>query len=362
MQIREITVEGYEKVVVAQDKSSGLHAIIAIHDTTLGPALGGLRMWNYSDEEEALNDVLRLARGMTYKSACANTGLGGGKAVIIGDPKTEKTEARFRAMGRFVDSLGGKYITAEDVGIRIEELEWIRTETRYVTGLSRKSGSSGNPSPFTARGVMRGLRACVEEAFGTSRLDNFHYAVQGLGQVGGEVARGLSMLGAWVTVTDIDEKKLEEFTALPGVESVPLDDIYSVDCDVFMPCALGGVLDESTIPLLKAKVVAGCANNQLLCGADGDHLHERGILYAPDFVINAGGIINVSMEVRPSGYDERLAVAQIENIYMALKAIFDTSRRDDVTPTIAAERVAEERLMEARTRNGDQVADSAPAQ
>lgn len=360
MKIRDITVEGYEKVVVAQEQSSGLHAIIAIHDTTLGPALGGLRMWNYSDEEEALNDVLRLAKGMTYKSACANTGLGGGKAVIIGDPSCDKTEARFRAMGRFVESLGGRYITAEDVGIRIEELEWIRTETRFVTGLSRKSGSSGNPSPFTARGVMRGLRACVEEAFGTSRLDNFHYAVQGLGQVGGDVARGLSMLGAWVTVTDIDEEKLEEFTALPGVESVPLDEIYGVDCDVFMPCALGGVLDESTIRRLKAKVVAGCANNQLLAAEDGDHLHDRGILYAPDFVINAGGIINVSMEVRPSGYDERLAVAQIENIYTALKAIFETSRRDEVTPTIAAERVAEERLMAARARNGDHVPDSAP--
>ncbi len=360
MQIREISVEDYEKVVVAEDKPSGLHAIIAIHDTTLGPALGGLRMWNYADEEEALNDVLRLAKGMTYKSACANTGLGGGKAVIIGDPNNDKTEERFRAMGRFVESLGGKYITAEDVGVRIEELEWIRSETRYVTGLSRKSGSSGNPSPFTARGVMRGLRACVEEAFGTSRLDNFHYAVQGLGQVGGDVARGLSMLGAWVTVTDIDENKLEEYTALPGIESVPLDEIYDVDCDVFMPCALGGILDGETIPRLKAKVVAGCANNQLLGSEDGDHLHKRGILYAPDFVINAGGIINVSMEIRPNGYDERLAVAQIENIYTALKVIFETSRRDEVTPTIAAERVAEKRLSEARERNGKPVADSAP--
>ena len=360
VQVRQIPVDGYEKVVVAEDQDSGLHAIIAIHDTTLGPALGGLRMWDYPTEEEALTDVLRLARGMTYKSACANTGLGGGKAVIIGNQETDRQEQRFRAMGRFIDSLQGRYITAEDVGIGIQELEWIGAETRYVTGLSRQSGSSGNPSPFTARGVIRGLFACTEERYGTSHLDRLHYAVQGLGQVGGDVVRCLSMLGATVTVADINEERCQEFVALPGVEVVPGDEIYSVNCDVFMPCALGGVLNDETIPLLNTQVVAGCANNQLLCDEHGRDLHDRGILYAPDFIINAGGIINVSVEARPEGYDERTAVLKIENIYNALREVFDTARRENLTPAEAADRVAENRLEEARRRNGSSVVDAAP--
>ena len=361
MQIREIPTEGYEKVVVAKDADSGLHALVAIHDTTLGPALGGLRMWNYNTEEEALTDVLRLSRGMTYKSACANTGLGGGKAVIIGDRETDLTRDRFKAMGRFIETLGGRYITAEDVGIGIRELEWLREETKYVTGLSRQSGSSGNPSPFTARGVIRGLFACTEERFGTSHLDRLCYSVQGLGQVGGDVVRCLSMLGATVTVTDIDEERCREFAALPGVEVVSQDEIYSVECDVFMPCALGGVLNDDTIPQLKAQVVAGCANNQLLADRHADMLHQRGILYAPDFVINAGGIINVSVEVRDSGYDERTAVRKIENIYDGLREVFETARRENLTPTLAAERVAETRLELARTRNGDPVPGGTPS-
>ncbi|MCI0651291.1 MAG: leucine dehydrogenase [Planctomycetes bacterium] len=351
MEITAIPVEGYEKVVRAMDPASGLCALIAIHDLTLGPALGGLRMWPYRSEEEALTDVLRLARGMTYKSACADTGLGGGKSVIIGNAKTDKNEALFRAMGRFIDSLGGDYITAEDVGIGIRELEWIKLETDYVTGLSRDSGSSGNPSPFTARGVMRGLRACAEEAFATSRLDGFHYAVQGLGQVGGDVVRGLSMVGGFLTVTDISEERLAQFAALPGVETVAPDEIFDVECDFFVPNALGGVLNDDTIPRLKCKVVAGAANNQLLEPRHGSMLHERDILYAPDYVINAGGIINVSIELIPGGYNERVAVEKIENIYTALKAIFATARRDRCTPAQAADRVAEQRLAEARNAN-----------
>ncbi|MEE8143111.1 MAG: Glu/Leu/Phe/Val dehydrogenase dimerization domain-containing protein, partial [Planctomycetota bacterium] len=250
MIINEIPVAGYERVVRAQDPTVGLHAIIAVHDLTLGPALGGLRMWPYPSEEEALTDVLRLAKGMTYKSACAETGLGGGKAVIIEDPQRDKKEALFRTMGRFIDTLNGDYITAEDVGISIRELEWIRSETAYVTGLSREAGSSGNPSPFTARGVMRGLRACAEEAFGTSRLDGLHYAVQGLGHVGAEVVHGLSIIGSFVTVSDIDKERVDKFTSLPGVEAVDPDDIYDVECDYFMPCALGGVINDDTIPRL----------------------------------------------------------------------------------------------------------------
>ena len=352
MEITEIPVEGYETVVRASDPDSGLVAYVAIHDTTLGPALGGLRMWPYASDDEALTDVLRLSKGMTYKSACADTGLGGGKAVIVGDARTGKSEALFRAMGRFVETLGGRYITAEDVGIGIKELEWIRAETKHVTGLSRQSGSSGNPSPFTARGTMRGLRACAEEAFGTSRLDGFHYAIQGLGHVGGEVARGLSIMGALCTVCDVNEERINEFTALPGVEAVEPDAIYDVECDFFVPSALGGVINDDTIPRLKTKVVAGAANNQLLEARHGDMLHERGILYAPDYVINAGGIINVSVELLPGGYDERLAVKRIENIYTALKEIFAIARRENITPGKAADRVAEQRLDEARSRRG----------
>ncbi|MGE3164186.1 MAG: Glu/Leu/Phe/Val dehydrogenase dimerization domain-containing protein [Planctomycetota bacterium] len=359
MELEQLPIDGYHKVVFARDRESGLRAIIAIHDLTLGPALGGLRMWPYETEEQALTDVLRLARGMTYKSACANTGLGGGKAVIIGDRQKDKNEPLFRAMGRFVDSLGGEYITAEDVGIGIRELEWIRKETKYVTGLSRKSGSSGNPSPFTARGIVRGLRAVAEECFGTSRLDPFHYAVQGLGHVGGEVVRGLSIVGGLCTVTDLDEEVCAEFAALPGVEVVKPDEIYDVECDIFAPCALGGVLNDNTIPRLRCKAVAGAANNQLLESRHADMLQERGILYAPDYVINAGGIINVSVELEPTGYDERVAVSKIENIYSGLREIFATARREGITPSRAADRVAEQRLAEARARRSGMVAGSA---
>lgn len=348
MKITEIPVDGYERVVKCHDEASGLRAIIGVHDTTLGPALGGLRMWPYETEDAALTDVLRLSRGMTYKSAVANTGLGGGKSVIIGNAKTDKSEALFRAMGRFIHTLEGKYTTAEDVGIGIRELEWIRLETPYVTGLSRASGSSGNPSPFTARGVVRGLRAVVEEKFGSSRIDGLHYAIQGLGHVGGEIARGLSILGALVTVTDANEERLAEFTSLPGVEAVPVNEIYDVECDVFVPCALGGILNDETIPRLRCQAVAGAANNQLLEDRHADELQKRGILYAPDYVINAGGIINVSVEVKESGYDERAAVEKIENIYTALKEVFETSRRDGINPARAADRVAEQRLAEAR--------------
>lgn len=358
MKIERIEAEGYENVVMGIDPDSGLRAIIAVHDTTLGPALGGLRMWNYKTDEEAITDVLRLSRGMTYKSACANTGLGGGKAVIIGDQHRDKSEQLFRAMGRFVETLGGSYITAEDVGIGIQELEWLHKETKYVTGLSRQSGSSGNPSPFTARGCIRGLFACTEEKFGTSHLDRLHYSVQGLGQVGGEVVRCLSMLGARVTVSDINQDRCVEFSALPGVEVAHGDEIYDVDADVFMPCALGGILNDDTIPRLKVKVVAGAANNQLLTESHATMIHDHDILYAPDFIINAGGIINVSVEVRPEGYDERTAVTKIENIYNGLREVFETSRRENLTPAEAAYQVAENRLEEARQVNGHSVADS----
>ncbi len=356
MELIQLPIDGYEKVVKCHDPASGLKALIAVHDITLGPALGGLRMWPYNTEDEALTDALRLARGMTYKSAVANTGLGGGKSVIIGDSKTQKSEALFRSMGKFIESFGGMYTTAEDVGIGIKELEWIRLETKHVTGLSRESGSSGNPSPFTARGVTRGLRAVTEEAFGTSRLDGFHYAIQGLGHVGAEIARGLSIMGAFVTIADIDPAVIEEFSVLPGVEAVEPDAIYDVDCDVFVPCALGGILNDDTIPRLKCRAVAGAANNQLLEDRHAEMLRQRDIIYAPDYVINAGGIVNVSVEVGQGGYNERAAVQKIENIYTALKEVFDTARNEDITTASAADKVAEHRLEQARSRRGSPTA------
>jgi leucine dehydrogenase len=304
MEITEIQVDGYEKVVRCQDPESGLHALIAIHDTTLGPALGGMRMWPYASEDEALFDVLRLSRGMTYKSAVAETGLGGGKSVILGDPKTAKSEALFLAMGRFVDSLGGKYITAEDMNIGIPDLEVVRRETKWVTGLKRSEGSSGNPSPYTAEGCLIGLRAVAEELDGSTSLEGKKVVIQGVGAVGGALAVLLKEAGAEVTICDINEARVEELCKEYGFNSVKDADHLDVECDIYAPCARGAGLNDETIPRLKCRAVAGCANNQLLEARHAQDLRDRGILYAPDYVINAGGIINVAVELLPGGYDE----------------------------------------------------------
>ena len=280
MEISEIQVDGYEKVVRgAETSQTGLHAIIAVHNTTLGPALGGMRMLPYASEDEALFDVLRLARGMTYKSAVAETGLGGGKSVILGNPETGKSPALFRAMGRFVESFGGSYITAEDMNIGIPDLEQVRTETRWVTGLSRESGSSGNPSPYTARGCVQGMRAVLDEAFGNPSFEGRRILIQGIGAVGGRLAELLQERGADVIVCDINEERVAEFRAR-GFESVEDETHLEVECDVYSPCARGAGLNDDTIPILKCKAVAGCANNQLLEFRHADMLRERGIVYA----------------------------------------------------------------------------------
>ncbi|MCL6451194.1 MAG: leucine dehydrogenase [Acetobacteraceae bacterium] len=333
---------GHEQVAFCFDKASGLKAIIAIHDTTLGPALGGCRMWPYSSEEEALIDVLRLSEGMTYKNAVMGLDLGGGKSVIIGDPRRDKSEELFRAFGRFVQSLNGRYITAEDVGTSVEDMGWVRLQTRHVVGLST---SSGDPSPLTAFGVFRGMKACLREVFGSESLQGRRVAVQGVGHVGYHLVRHLVDAGAEVFAADIFEEKVKRVVDEFKVTPVAPDSIYDLDCDVFAPCALGAVINDETLPRLKCRIVAGSANNQL---ADkerhGDAIHERGILYAPDFVINGGGVINVADEMEPGGYNRERAYARVSTIYDKVAEVINISRREGVPTYKAADLMAEGRI------------------
>jgi leucine dehydrogenase len=351
MEISEIEVEGYERVARCRDQKSGLHALIAVHDTTLGPALGGMRMLPYPSEDEALFDVLRLSRGMTYKSAVAETGLGGGKSVIIGDPRTTKSPELFHAMGRFVESLGGKYITAEDMNIGIPDLEIVRQETRWVTGLKREAGSSGNPSPYTAVGCLVGMRAVLEEVFGKADFRGKKVLIQGVGAVGGRLAELLAEQGAKLVICDINEARVAELKRKNAFESVPDARHLEVECDIYSPCARGATLNDDTIPRLRCKAIAGCANNQLLEPRHARDLMERGILYAPDYVINAGGIINVSVELLPGGYDEAASLRKIERIFDNLKQVFEISRRERIPTNEAAARLAEQRLATGRSSN-----------
>jgi len=350
MEITQIPVEGYEEVYRATDKRAGLTAFIAVHDTTLGPALGGCRMWHYSREEDAITDVLRLSRGMTFKSAVARTGLGGGKAVILGDPKTEKTPELFRAMGRFVHTLAGRYTTAEDVGVNEQDMLYVREATPYVTGLPRIKGGSGDPSPVTALGTFVGLKACVEDAYGREDLDGLRVAIQGVGHVGFHLAKLLIEAGAKLTVTDVNEARLKEAAEELGAAVVAPQDIYDVDCEVFAPCALGAILNDKTIPRLKCKVVAGAANNQLAEERHGEELVRRGILYAPDFVINAGGIINVSVEFLEGGYDEAVSMKRVHNIYQAIKDITRTGKEQEIPTSQAAIVLAQKILADGRRK------------
>lgn len=350
MQIEAVSVPGYEKVVRAVDPQSGLRAIIAVHDTTLGPALGGMRMWPYATEDEAMTDVLRLSRGMTFKSAVAHTGLGGGKSVVIGDPSKLKSEALFLAMGRFVDSLGGTYVTAEDVNIGIGDLEIVRRSTRWVTGLSRERGGSGNPSPYTAYGVFLGLRAACGRKFGTDDLRGRTVAVQGVGAVGSALVRRLVEAGAKVTIADRDTARVENLARELGVATSSVENIVGIECDVFAPCALGAVINDRSIDGLRCKVIAGAANNVLHEPRHGRILFERGILYAPDYVINAGGIINVSVEFHQGGYDEAVALRRIERIPEALRQVWSISADEKIPASDAADRLAENILAEARAR------------
>ncbi|NLW16441.1 MAG: Glu/Leu/Phe/Val dehydrogenase [Firmicutes bacterium] len=329
----------YEQLVFCQDKSTGLKAIIAIHDTTLGPALGGTRFWNYESEEDAIVDVLRLARGMTYKSAAAGLNLGGGKAVIIGDPDKLKSEELFRVFGRFVEGLGGRYITAEDMNIKTQDLAYVNDETDFVVGLEGKSGA---PSPVTAFGVFRGILAAANEVYGSDDLTGKVVAVQGLGAVGYHVCKFLHDAGAKLIVTDIKKERIEQVVNEMGATAVAPDEIYSVECDIFAPCAMGASINDFTVEQLKCKIVAGSANNQLAEDKHGDMLKEKGILYVPDFVINAGGVINVFEELK--GYNKDRAMSRAANIYDSVKRLLAIAKRDDIPTHVAANRMAEERI------------------
>ena len=333
---------GHEQVVFCHNKDAGLKAIIAIHNTVLGPALGGTRMWPYKTEAEALDDVLRLSRGMTYKNAVAGLNIGGGKAVIIGDPATDKSEALFRAFGQFVESLGGRYITAEDVGIDVGDMEYVYRETEYVTGVHQVHGGSGDPSPFTAYGALQGLMATLNRKYGDEDVGKYAYAVQGLGHVGMEYVKLLKERGARIFVTDINPKLVEKAVTEYGAEAVGLDEIYDVPADVYSPCALGGTVNEQTLPRLKAKVICGAANNQLANDAIGDEVARRGILYAPDYAVNAGGVMNVALEL--DGYNRERAMRMMRTIYHNLTRIYEISDRDGVPTYQAADRLAEERI------------------
>jgi len=333
---------GHEQVVFCHNKDAGLKAIIAIHNTVLGPALGGTRMWPYASEAEALNDVLRLSRGMTFKNAVAGLNIGGGKAVIIGDPAKDKSEALFRAFGQFVDSLGGRYITAEDVGIDVNDMEYVYRETQYVTGVHQIHGGSGDPSPFTAYGALQGLMATLNKKFGDEDVGKYSYAVQGLGHVGMEYVKLLKERGAKIFVTDIHKDRVEKAVAEYGAEAVATDAIYDVEADVYSPCALGGTVNEQTLPRFKFKVICGAANNQLSTDAIGDEVVKRGILYAPDYAVNAGGVMNVALEL--DGYNRERAMRMMRTIYHNLTRIYEISDRDGIPTYRAADRLAEERI------------------
>ncbi len=332
----------HEQVVFCHDKSVGLKAIIAIHNTALGPALGGTRMWNYKNEDEALVDVLRLSKGMTYKAAAAGLNLGGGKAVIIGDPRTQKTEGLFRAFGQFVNSLNGRYITAEDVGTGVSDMEHVYMETQWVTGIPKEFGGSGDPSPYTAHGVLMGMKAATNFRLGTKDLKGLRIAVQGLGNVGTNLVKYLVDEGAIVTVADIDADKVKRHVDQYKVEASTIERILSTECDVLAPCAMGAIINDQTVEQLRCKVVAGGANNQLAEFRHGEILRSMNILYAPDYVINAGGLMNVFVELE--GYSPDRALDKTRKVYDNCMAVFETANKENVATQVAADRVAEMRI------------------
>jgi leucine dehydrogenase len=326
---------GHEQVVYCHDEATGLRAIIAIHNTVLGPALGGTRFYNYATEAEALTDVLRLSRGMTFKAAVSGLNLGGGKAVIIGDPHRIKNEFLMRRFGKFVDSLAGKYITAEDVNIGVRDMEYVRMETRHVTGIPVSMGGSGNPSPVTAYGVFLGMKAALKYKTGSESLEGKRVIVQGVGSVGTYLCEHLHKAGAKLFVQDVWEPNLQRAANQFGATVVTEADVYTMDADVYAPCALGATLNPDTIPSLNVGIVAGAANNQLLDETrDGNALVQRGILYAPDFLINAGGLINVYTELE--GYNKERALERAEGIYASALAVFERADREALTPHEAA--------------------------
>jgi leucine dehydrogenase len=335
---------GFKKLQLCNDNASGLRAVIAIHSTALGPAVGGLRMWTYPDEQAAIMDALRLARGMTYKYAAAGADLGGGKAVIIGDPKRDKTEALLRTMGRMIDQLGGEYITGEDVGTTLEDMELIHSETDHVVTLPEHCGGAGDISPFTALGSVEAMRACADRAFGTDDLAGRRVALQGLGIVGSKALGLLVDAGAEVLVTDLDPDKVAAAVREHRVRAVDPDAIYAQDVDIFAPYALGAVINDDTIPQLKAKVVAGAANNILAEDRHGDELIERGIVFAVDYIANSGGTIYDTDRYRKGGFHRERAVANVRRVGDRIRETFAIADRDGLPYHRAADRLAEQRI------------------
>ncbi|MFZ1288659.1 MAG: Glu/Leu/Phe/Val dehydrogenase [Melioribacteraceae bacterium] len=334
---------GHEQVIFCSDKDSGLKAIIAIHDTTLGPAIGGTRMWNYSSFEEALNDVLRLSRGMTYKASVSGLNFGGGNAVIIGNPETQKSERLFRTFGKYIEGLSGRYITAEDVGTTVNDMEYVLMETSFVTGISKALGGSGDPAPVSAYGVYMGMKACANAKWGSDSLNGKKIVIQGAGRVARYLCEHLFNEGAKITISDILESKVKVVLDSINAEVVLPEKIYNEECDIFSPCALGAVINDKTIPKLNCEIIAGSANNQLEDENEhGQMLKEKGILYAPDYVINAGGLINVANELK--GYRQDRALKQADGIYDVLSKVIRISKEQNIPTHLASNQIAEERL------------------
>ena len=339
---------GHEQVSFFHDEETGLKAIIGIHSTVLGPSLGGCRMWKYADDQEALRDVLRLSRGMTYKAAVAGLNLGGGKAVIVGDSRVDKNEALLKSFGRAVDAVGGRYITAEDVGMTVSDIDTIRTVTRHAVGGSNEGGS-GDPSVMTAFGVFQGMKAAMKVSGQGEKLEGVKVAIQGVGNVGYHLCSYLSAAGAKLIITDIYPNQVKKVEEEFGAEVVAPDQIYSVDCDIFAPCALGAVLNSRTIPQLKCSIVAGSSNNQLEKDEDGFTLFSRGITYAPDYAINSGGLINVAAEL--DGYNQEKVMAKVSKVYNTIEDILEHSKKEGIPPHQAADAIAEKILNEARKKS-----------
>jgi leucine dehydrogenase len=343
---KSLAEDQHEQIIFCSDKVARLRGIIAIHDTTLGPAIGGVRMFPYKTEEEALIDVLLLSKAMTYKAAAAGINLGGGQGVIIGDPSRDKNELLLRAFGRFVQGLNGRYITAEDLGTTVDDMEIVRYETKHVVGLSRALGGSGDPGPVTAIGLQSGLLACVEKVLNRKSLKGVSVAIQGMGHVGYHLAKELKEAGSRLIVADLVPEKTERARMELGAEVVKPDEIFQVEADVFSPCALGGVINAQTVDKLKAKIIAGAANNQLADDKYGDVLHKKGIVYAPDFVIGAGGMINVVNEL--GGYVKEKAIKQASGIYDIMKKILEISEESNIPTYKAANILAKARIAEVK--------------
>jgi leucine dehydrogenase len=346
MKTREIIVPGYERVVIGQDDEAGYHGIISIHSTALGPAVGGTRLWNYRSEDEAITDALRLSRGMTYKNALAGLPCGGGKSIIIRPPGIADRAKLFRAHGRLIETFGGTYITAEDVGTSPADMDFILEETLHVAGLQ---GRSGDPSPNTARGVFRAIQAAARFRWDSDALSGRTVAIQGCGHVGYYLGRELAQAGARLIVADVDQSKMQRMVQEYGAAAVPAERIMALKADIFAPCALGGVLNDRSIPELQSEIVAGGANNQLLEPRHGDLIEQRGILYAPDYAANAGGVINGCCR-ELMGWDEARARARVDAIYDTLLNIFRVASREQIPTYQAADRLAEQRLTRAVAR------------